>query len=58
MKSKLLQAIITNECQMRSFSYEDIVLACKSADEHFREGRDFVKSIHFGIRIAETLSEV
>lgn len=58
MKSKLLHAIITNECQMRSFSYEDIVLACKSAEEHFRDGRDFVQSIHFGIQLAEALSEV
>ena len=58
MKSQLLQAIITNECQMRSFSYEDILLACKSANSHFSEGHTFVDSIHFGIRIAETLSEV
>lgn len=57
MKLELLRAIITNECQLRSFSFENISLACCGADTHFNEGNTFVSSINFGIRLAETLSD-
>ncbi len=58
MKAELLWAIVTNECQLRSFIQENILIACKEADQYFSEGNTFVESIHYGIRIAETLSEI
>lgn len=53
MKVELLWAIVTNECQLRSIGYENILQGCQRAQEYFGSGNNFVDSIHLGIRTAE-----
>ncbi len=57
MKAELLWAIVTNECQLRSISYENITQGCRYAQRHFNSGYSFVESIHLGIRMAEEQDE-
>jgi hypothetical protein len=57
MKMELLWAIVTNECQLRSIGYENIVLGCQQAQDHYGNGNSFVDCIHLGIRTAKERNE-
>ena len=58
LKNKLnqLRKILVNECQLRSLSYQYILLACERANFYYSEGYSFESSINAGLSFIEELT--
>jgi hypothetical protein len=57
-KYNQLRKIVINECQLRSISYQYILLACERAHFYYSEGYSFEASINAGLSYVEELSAV